>query len=120
MIELKVAQAFHFPRLRPGSRQCRLREGWLNDTASRTCLVNRLVKGTAARKALGGVLRQRAGNDGTFRFGQRAQVRLFLHVLLRELANVFAVERAMAGQELLVNDGQTVLVAVFGNFARER
>ena len=68
-------------------------------------------EGEAIGEALGGVFGQGAGDDRPFGLGQGAQLRLLVDVLLRQLAGVFAVERPLAGEQFLIDDGQAVLIA---------
>ncbi len=51
--------------------------------------------------------------------GSGAQVGLLLQVLLHQRADVFAVERPLPGEQLLVNDGQAVLIAALADLALE-
>ena len=74
-------------------------------------------EGQAVGEALGGVLGQGAGDDRPFGFRQRPQFRRIVQVLLGQLAGVFAVERPLAGEQFLVDDGQAVLVAVVADAA---
>ena len=76
--------------------------------------VQRAHKGQAVRKTLARILGQSAGDDRPFRFGQAAQLGLFLQVLLGELAGVLAGERPLSREQLLVDDRQAVLVAASG------
>ena len=53
-------------------------------------------------------------------FGQMTQLRRLLHVLLSQLANILAGKGTLAGQQLLVDHRQAVLVAVRADIAGER
>ncbi len=66
--------------------------------------VQRPHESQAVGEAFGRVLGQRAGDDGPFRLGKRAQLRRLVHVLLGQGAGVLAVEGPLAGQQFLVDD----------------
>ena len=77
-------------------------------------------EGDAVGIALRRILRQSSGDNGPIAFPQRTQIRFFAHVLERQLPDRSTSERALAGQQLHIDDRKTVLVAMFGDLARKR
>ena len=61
----------------------------------------------------------RRGRRRPFAFRQRPQLRLLVHVLLGQLPRVLAVERPLAGEQFLIDDGQAVLIAAAADRAGE-
>ena len=66
----------------------------------------------AAREPLLGILRQRPGDRGLVRGRQAIQPRAAVQVLGRKLRRRAPFERQHAGQHLLIDDRQAVLIAV--------
>ena len=66
----------------------------------------------AGSKACAGLLGQGFGHDRPVGLRQRVQVRFRRGVLQQKLPQVIAAEWQAAGQEFLINNGQTVLIAM--------
>ena len=69
-------------------------------------------------KRLAGSLARARATTGRSASGSARSSGLLVHVLLRQLAGVLAVERPLAGEQFLVDDGQAVLVAAVADACR--
>ena len=67
-----------------------------------------------------GILLQGPLYDGPIGFRQRLQIGLLMGMLHQQLASVLPVERQRTGEQFLINNGQTVLIAMPAEYSLEK